>query len=121
MEEEARKRRETIRNLIRACRKIENSNKTSRVEFKKEIQHYQEYMTDFKDYIDFKSANPYAEKDFDFERSETPWLSVKRSAEYSPQTRYMDASDQRSISIIRKYGREEAVKTPEFLKGAIQN
>jgi hypothetical protein len=31
-------------------------------------------MTDFKDYIDFKRDNPYAEKDMDFEREETPLL-----------------------------------------------
>ena len=35
-------------------------------------------MSDFKEYIDFKAANPYSEKDNDFERSQTPWLK-KRS------------------------------------------
>jgi hypothetical protein len=37
MAEEAEKRRNTIRNLIRECRKVESSNKTSKVVFKKEI------------------------------------------------------------------------------------
>ncbi len=36
-------------------------------------------MTDFKDYIDFKRANPYAEKDIDFEREQTPWLKKRNS------------------------------------------
>jgi hypothetical protein len=37
------------------------------------------YMKDFKDYIEFKRANPYAEKDADFERIETPWLKQRSS------------------------------------------
>ncbi len=79
MEIEAVKRRETIRNLIRECRRIESNVKTKRHEFKQEINHYQNYLSDFKSYIDFKSANPYAEKDVDFERMQTPWLKKRSS------------------------------------------
>jgi hypothetical protein len=79
MEVEASKRREAIRNLIRDCRRIESNVKTRRKEFKQEISHYQNYLSDFKSYIDFKSANPYAEKDVDFEREQTPWLKKRSS------------------------------------------
>ena len=75
-----------IRNLIRDCRKEETNTKMSKVEFKKEIQHYQDYMADFKEYIDFKRANPYAEKDTDFERSETPWLKKRSYLQDSKHT-----------------------------------
>jgi len=36
-------------------------------------------LSDFKSYIDFKKANPYAEKDVDFEREQTPWLKKRSS------------------------------------------
>ena len=54
MEIEAGKRRDSIRNIIRQCRRIETNVKTSKQEFKNEIQHYQNYLSDFKNYIDFK-------------------------------------------------------------------
>lgn len=81
MEEEAMRRREAIRNLIRECRRVESNNKQSKVEFKKEILHYQEYMSDFREYIDFKAENPYAEKDFDFERQDTPLLKNRTDSQ----------------------------------------
>jgi len=34
-------------------------------------------MSDFKEYVEFKKANPYAEKDADFERLETPWIKKR--------------------------------------------
>jgi|LauGreDrversion4_2_1035121.scaffolds.fasta_scaffold500706_2 hypothetical protein len=34
-------------------------------------------MNDFKEYIEFKSANSYAEKDSDFERQETPLIKER--------------------------------------------
>ena len=79
MEIEAAKRREAIRNLIRECRNIESKVKAKKQEFKQEIAHYQNYLSDFKNYIDFKSGNPYAEKDIDFEREQTPWIKKRSS------------------------------------------
>ena len=77
MEEEAKKMEKAIRTLIKECRKMESTFETSRQEYKHEIQQFQTYLSDFKDYIDFKNANPYAEKDIDFERSQTPFLKER--------------------------------------------
>lgn len=61
--------------------------KLSRAALKKEIKQYQSYMTEFIDYVDFKKANPYAEKDADFERMDTP--CIKQRPEVLNQSRRM--------------------------------
>lgn len=67
----------SIRSLIKECRKMENTFDASRQEQKQEIQQFQTYLGDFQEYIEFKTANPYAEKDIDFERCQTPWLKER--------------------------------------------
>lgn len=44
-------------------------------------------MKDFQNYVEFKEANPYSEKDLDFEKPHTPLAISKDNALRSHQTR----------------------------------
>ncbi len=50
---------------------MENVNQQSKSQVRKKIEEYQKYISDYKNYLEFKELNAYAEIDKDYETAMT--------------------------------------------------
>ena len=64
--------------------KRKNNEKNMEKYYENQIEKFSDYMTNFKNFIDFRKNNPYAERDEDYEK--LPTESSRFS--HSPSTEY---------------------------------
>ncbi|CDW75729.1 UNKNOWN [Stylonychia lemnae] len=95
---EAKENRQKLRHLLVECIDFENQTKDHSLDLDKEVVRYQQYMTTFKNYIDFKQQNPYSEQDEDYDRAIAS--SQQRRDE---RNKLIKLIDRRENNMMQKY------------------
>ena len=72
VQEQRQQRRKVLRDVIFDLNKLCYQAKRTKSSSQEKVKDFSEYLKRFRNYVDFKEANPYCEKNLEFEVSPTP-------------------------------------------------
>eukprot|EP00347_Sterkiella_histriomuscorum_P015985 403354940 len=91
-----------VRDILIKVLTMEGNKKLQTSDIKKEVAEYQQYLSNYRNYIEFKEYNHYAEKDEMFERLNTPVINNRGES--------IQRINSKANLIMNKYSKKELVR-----------